>query len=161
MRGAIVAIAADGVIGLHGGLPWHYAADLKRFKRVTMGAAIVMGRKTWDSIGRKALPGRRNIVISRSGVDDVECFRDVESALAAAGEPCWVIGGAQIYAVALAYCDTLDITRVPDRVVDPDAVRFPTIDRDEWRIESETADADDPRLTHVLMRRTGLRREPL
>ncbi len=160
MRGAIVAIAEDGVIGLHGTLPWHYSADLKRFKRVTLGAAIVMGRKTWDSIGRKALPGRRNIVISRAGVDGVECFDDVGSALAAAGEPCWIIGGAQIYAAALPYCDVIDITRVPDRITDPGAVRFPELPPGEWRVVEESVDADDERLRHVIMQRTGARRDP-
>ena len=160
MRGAIVAIAEDGVIGLHGTLPWHYSADLKRFKRVTLGAAIVMGRKTWDSIGRKALPGRRNIVISRAGVDGVECYAGVEAALVAAGDPCWVIGGAEIYAAALPFCDVIDITRVPERITDPDAVRFPALAPDEWRVVEDATDPDDARLRHVVMHRVGVPREP-
>lgn len=155
MRGAIVAIGEDNVIGLHGTLPWHYPADLKRFKRVTMGAAIVMGRKTWDSIGRRALPGRRNIVVSRRGVDDVECHHDIVEALRAAGDPAWVIGGAEIYAAALPYCDTIDITRVPERIEHPDAVRFPPLDADAWRVAERGADPDDPRLEHLVMVRTG------
>ena len=160
MRGAIVAIGEGGVIGLGGTLPWHYSDDLRRFKRVTMGAVIVMGRKTWESIGKKALPGRRNIVVSRRGVEGVECHHSIESALAAAGEPCWVIGGAEIYAAALPYCDVLDLTLVPDRVEDPAAVRFPEIDESEWRTVEDAASEADPRLRHVVMERIGKRREP-
>ena len=80
LRGAIVAMTRDNVIGLDGGLPWHYSENLKRFKRRTMGYAVVLGRVTWESIGRKALPGRRNIVISRSAVPGVECYHGIEIA---------------------------------------------------------------------------------
>jgi dihydrofolate reductase len=155
MRAAIVAIGADGVIGLDGALPWHYGEDLKRFKRVTLGSAIVMGRKTWEAIGRKPLPSRRNIVISRSDVPDVESYREIEAALRAAGDPCWVIGGADIYRQTLPYCDTLDITHVPDRIEDGRAVRFPPIDEDQWRVVEDTVNPNDERLRHVVMRRIG------
>lgn len=158
MIGAIVAIGENDVIGVGGTLPWHYSEDLKRFKRVTMGASIVMGRKTWDSIGRRPLPGRRNIVISRSRLEGVECYADPVEALRAAGEPCWIIGGAEIYRLTLPYCDVLDITRVPDRVDDPDAVRFPAVAEEEWRVVEDSPDATDPRLRHIVMERTGPRR---
>lgn len=155
MRGAIVAIGADDVIGIGGSLPWHYSEDLKRFKRVTLGAAIVMGRKTWESIGRKPLPGRRNIVISRGEVPGVEHYHEIDAALRAAGEPCWIIGGAEIYALTLPYCDTLDITRVPDRVDDPAAVRFPPIEPAEWHVAEDSPNPHDPRLRHIVLERIG------
>ncbi|MEM7196294.1 MAG: dihydrofolate reductase, partial [Pseudomonadota bacterium] len=79
--GALVAMNADRIIGLDGTIPWHHSEDLKRFKRLTTGTVIIMGRLTWESIGSKPLPERKNIVISRSQVDSVECYTSVESAL--------------------------------------------------------------------------------
>ncbi|MFT5112813.1 MAG: dihydrofolate reductase [Parasphingorhabdus sp.] len=153
MPTAIVAISADNVIGVDGTLPWHYSEDLKRFKRITLGGAIIMGRKTWQSIGCRSLPGRRNIVISRSTVTDIECYNNVESAINACEEPVWIIGGAQIYQAALDLCDGLDITYVPDRVDREDAVRFPEIDLSHWEITSDSIDPEDSRLRHVFMQR--------
>ncbi len=155
MIGAIVAVGADGVIGVDGALPWHYSADLRRFKAVTMGAALVMGRKTWDSIGRRPLPGRRNLVVSRSPLTDCEHFTDIAAALESAGDPCWVIGGGQIYALALPWCHRIDMTVVPDRIDDPGAVRFPELDRDQWRVVEEHHNEDDPRLVHRVLERVG------
>ena len=121
LRGAIVVMTEDEspsgrhIIGVDGGLPWHYSADLKRFKKRTMGSVIIMGRVTWCSIGRKALPGRRNIVISRSKVADAEHYAGVEQALAAYPERrIWIIGGGQIYRAAMPYLNLLDVTFVPD-----------------------------------------------
>ncbi|WP_424946354.1 dihydrofolate reductase [Candidatus Spongiihabitans sp.] len=120
-------------IGIDGGLPWHYSEDLKRFKRRTMGCAVIMGRVTWDSIGRKALPGRRNIVISRSDVSGVEHYDSIEKAISACGnEDLWVIGGAQIYEAAMAYLNVLDITLVPDIIDRDDVVKPPYIDLSCW-----------------------------
>lgn len=138
LRGAIVAMTRDRVIGVDGKLPWHYPEDLRRFKQRTMGCAVIMGRVTWDSLGRKPLPGRRNIVISRTGVDGVECYNGVAAALDACGEEdAWVIGGAQIYQAAMAYIDLLDVTFVPDVVDGDDLVRFPEIDWGRWRVVSK------------------------
>lgn len=126
----------DRVIGRDNQIPWHYSEDFKRFKRVTLGGVIIMGRKTWESIGSHPLPGRRNIVISRSQVRDVEHYASVEAALASCrseGLPIWFIGGAQIYAAALPECDLLDITWVPDRIEPVGAVLFPEIDPRQWR----------------------------
>jgi dihydrofolate reductase len=75
--------------------------------------------------------------------------------LRAAGEPCWIIGGAQIYAATLPYCDTLDITRVPDKVDAPDAVCFPGIELSEWKVVCDEADSVDPRLRHIVLQRIG------
>lgn len=133
LRGAIVAMTRDRVIGKGGKLPWHYPADLRRFKQRTMGCAVIMGRVTWESLGNKPLPGRRNIVISRAGVAGVECYDSIATALKACGnQDAWFIGGAQIYQTAMGYVDLLDVTFVPD-VVEGDVVRFPEIDGNLWR----------------------------
>ncbi len=147
--GAIAAMTDDRVIGLDGSIPWHYPEDLKRFKRITMGAAIIMGRLTWESINCKALPGRRNIVISRNPVRSVECYDQIQQALTACGDQdIWVIGGGQIYQAAFQWLTRLDITYVPDRIERPDAVRFPVIDSHTWQI-TETTRTKNPELTHI------------
>jgi dihydrofolate reductase len=131
----IVARSKSGVIGINNQLPWHLPADLKHFKALTSGYPIVMGRKTWDSIGRP-LPNRRNIVISRQNnleLSGAECFSSLESALAACedAKEVYIIGGAQIYEQALTLVDQLIITEV-DIEVDGDAF-FPKIDA-RWKI---------------------------
>jgi dihydrofolate reductase len=137
----IVARADNGVIGRAGGLPWHLSADLKHFKAETMGKPMIMGRKTFESIG-KALPGRTSIVITRDPgyrAEGAVVVHDWDGAVAAAraaleetgGAEVMVIGGAQIYALALAYADRLYVTEV-HRAVDGDTV-FPEIDPARWR----------------------------
>ncbi len=153
LRGAIVAMTEDRVIGLHGKIPWYYSADLKRFKRRTMDSTIVMGRLTWESIGSKPLPGRRNIVISRNPVQHVESFTSVEYALNwCESEDTWVIGGGQIYQASMQWLNLLDVTFVPEKINHPEAVRFPVIDPKAW-IESESSASDNTRLKNVLYRR--------
>jgi len=112
----IVAMGRNRVIGVDNALPWHLSGDLKYFKATTFGKPIVMGRKTYDSIGRP-LPGRLNIVISRDPAwraDGVTAVTSVEAALVAAGDApeVMVIGGEQIYALALPLADKLYITEV-------------------------------------------------
>lgn len=169
-RGMIVAVSPEGVIGLNGAIPWHYRGDMVRFKRITLGSTVVMGRLTWESLPRKPLPGRRNIVVTSRPLDagaqsshashanvadDVQTFGDVESALAQATTPVWVIGGARVYADAMAYCDLLDVTYVPDHVVHPDAIRFPRIDPAVWRAGPRVVHEDDPSLTRQEFVRIG------
>jgi dihydrofolate reductase len=115
---SIWAQNADGVIGVDGRIPWYYKGDFKRFKRVTSGATVIMGRVTYESIG-KPLSNRTNIVVT-STVDEYDgCIveRSIEAALkrAPAGDV-FFIGGARIYAEAMRYVDLLDITYVPDAV---------------------------------------------
>ncbi|MDD9883980.1 MAG: dihydrofolate reductase [Gammaproteobacteria bacterium] len=142
------------VIGKDGKLPWHYPADLRRFKQRTMGCAVIMGRVTWESLGNKPLPGRRNIVISRAGVAGVECYDSIATALKACGDQdVWFIGGAQIYQAAMGYVDLLDVTFVPDVVEGDDLVRFPRIDPQLWKIVEETTVAGDARLQNLIYRR--------
>jgi dihydrofolate reductase len=143
----IAAVAENGIIGRGGELPWRLSADLQRFKKLTMGHTIIMGRKTWESIGRP-LPGRRMVVISRQlgyqaeGVEVVTSFDDAIALAQSAGEAeVFVIGGAEIYRLALAKADRLYMTLVLTEV-DGDA-KFPEIEWETWtRIDSESHDAD-------------------
>jgi dihydrofolate reductase len=131
MRGMIYAVSPEGVIGVNGSIPWHHPGDLRRFKRVTMGTALIMGRKTFQSVGRP-LPGRRNIVVTSRTLDvpGVECAPSVRDALARTGDDdVWFVGGAKIYDEAMAHVDVIDVTYVPDTVTDDgDVVRAPSID---------------------------------
>lgn len=135
----VVAVAQNGVIGRDGQLPWRLPADLQHFKAVTLGKPILMGRKTWVSIGRP-LPGRRNLVVTRDAefrADGAEVFTSVEAALAAvADEPeVMVIGGAEVYRAVLPRAQCLQLTRVLSRPVG--TTYFPTLGVD-WRKVSET-----------------------
>jgi dihydrofolate reductase len=138
-----VAIAENGVIGREGGLPWRLSSDLKRFKADTMGKPIIMGRKTWEGIGRP-LPGRLNIVVTRDPAfraDGAETVRSLDEAIvlarargrcmAGADEIC-VIGGGEIYRQALPLADRLYVTHVLAEVEGD--TRFPEIDSDVWQV---------------------------
>ena len=157
MRGLIVAISPERVIGLGGKIPWHYKGDLRRFKRVTMASAIIMGRLTWESIGKRPLPGRRNIVITSredASIDGANRFADVPSALASCGSGAvWFIGGARIYEEAMLHVDVHDVTWVPDRIEHPDAVRFPAIDPAAWETGPELVHEDEPSLRRQVFTR--------
>jgi len=131
----IVAMARNRVIGKDGALPWRLPEDLKRFRSLTMGHPIVMGRKTYDSIGR-ALPGRRNVVISRQpdlAIEGVETATSLAAALemTAGADKVFVIGGQQIYQAALPIADRIELTQI-DKDFDGD-VLFPQIDPAQWR----------------------------
>jgi dihydrofolate reductase len=155
MRGMIWAASPENVIGAGGTIPWRYPGDQRRFKRLTMGATIVMGRSTFESIG-KALPGRRNVVVTSRSLDvpGVECVRSLEQALALAGDgDVWFIGGARIYADAMAHVDVIDVTYVPDRVTAPDAVRAPPIDERIFEPSPVVPHEDEPALTRRTYRR--------
>jgi dihydrofolate reductase len=156
MRGMIYAVSPEGVIGAGGTIPWRYAGDWKRFKRVTSGSTLIMGRKTFESIG-KPLTGRRNVVVSSAPIDvpGVEAVRRIEEALARAGDSdVWFIGGARIYEEAMKYVDIIDVTFVPDRVQRPDVVRAPRIDERIFEPGPIVPHEDEPALT----RRTYARR---
>jgi len=147
--GAIAAMTKDRVIGVNNTIPWHYPEDFKRFKRVTLNGIIIMGRKTWESIGSKALPKRRNIVISRGTLDNVEYYASIEKALSACEDSAraiWFIGGGQIYSDAIYHCNHLDITTVPDSINPSNTVLFPEIDPDIWSAGESAPLVQDPRL---------------
>jgi dihydrofolate reductase len=125
--GLIVAIAKNRIIGIDGKIPWHHPADLKRFKAVTTGHTVIMGRNTYASIGRP-LPNRRNIVVTRTDIPGVECVRSLDQAFQAVEGEAWIIGGAKMYEEALAKAHVIDVTFVPDDIAPvPQAVYFPEI----------------------------------
>ncbi len=137
----VASVARNGGIGLGGGLLVHLPGDLPRFKRLTLGAPVLMGRKTWQSIGR-SLPGRRNIVISRDPAwraSGAEAAGSLDEALRLAGDVqrLSVIGGAQIYALALPLATTLELTEI-DADLDADTF-FPAWDRAGFRETSREA----------------------
>ena len=150
----VAALASNGVIGAQGKMPWHLPEDLKHFKQLTLGHPVIMGRRTWDSLG-KPLPGRENIVISRkSGFEapGASVASSLEAAIAlCAGEAvAFVIGGAEIYAAALPFADGLVLTEI-ERGYEGDT-RFPAWDRGAWRVsQKEThTSADGVRFSFVL-----------
>lgn len=145
---AIVVVAQDGAIGRDGDLLCHLPADLKHFKRITMGHSIVMGRRTFDSFPKGALPGRQNIVVTRNrhfSAPDVTVVHTIDDAIKAATMPgeVLIIGGAQIYAATFEQVTTLYLTRLHATFPQADAF-FPPINADEWdTIDEEHHPADD------------------
>ncbi len=140
----IVAMAMNRTIGINKKMPWHLSADLKKFKKITMGRPIIMGRRTFESIGRP-LPGRQNIIISRnSQYQQQGClvFNDLDSALqsCADNDEIFVIGGATLYEATLERADRLYITHI-QQAFDGDTW-FPEIKLTQWR-EIEREDIDD------------------
>lgn len=136
----IAAISENNVIGKDGDIPWHLPEDLKHFKEKTMGNPVIMGRKTFQSLpdDYRPLPGRQNIVLTRSGFEpesgDVETAEDLEEGFEIAsehGDCAFVIGGASVYREALEDADRMILTRVK-RDVDGDTF-FPDWNKDEWR----------------------------
>lgn len=155
MRVSLIAAVADNdVIGRAGDLPWRLPADLKRFRRLTMGHHLIVGRKTWQSIG-KPLPGRRILVLTRAEAVDppgADPCRSLEEALArarAAGDvETFVAGGAQVYRLALPLADRLYLTRVHAR---PEGdVRFPPFDAGRWRLIERSEQPADARHAYRL-----------
>lgn len=142
----IVAIAANRVIGVRGRLPWRLPDDLARFKRMTMGHPVVMGRSTFESLG-KPLSGRTNIVLTRTAGLALGGCRMAGSrgeALSAAGDAdtVYVIGGASVFALFLPVTDRMSITWV-DREVEGDTL-FPTVDWSAWRVIESSETVTDP-----------------
>jgi dihydrofolate reductase len=135
----IVAVSKNGVIGREGVLPWRLPSDLKWFKKHTMGKPVIMGRKTWDSLPRKPLPGRRNVVLTRnerfhcegcekaSSVDDA-----LKQASVAQGDEVFVIGGGDIFRQFMGYADRIYLTEV-DMNVSGDTI-FATLESQKWKL---------------------------
>jgi dihydrofolate reductase len=148
----VVALAANGVIGRGGTLPWHLPDDLKHFKALTMGNAILMGRRTYESIG-KPLPGRRSIVVSTTlatpPAPGVEIARSLDDAMRLAERtpgPAFVIGGAALYQAAFPRTNRLHLTEL-DAAVEGDTF-FPPFERSQWRVLLQTRhDADERHAT--------------
>ena len=129
--GMIWAQTVSGVIGADGLMPWHLPEDLAHFRTVTAGGAVIMGRRTWDSLPARfrPLPGRQNIVITRQqdwAAEGASAAHNFHAALAQAEGPVWVIGGAEIYRLALAHADVLEVTEI-NASIDGDTLA-PTLD---------------------------------
>ncbi len=138
----IYAQSRNGIIGRDGGLPWHVSSDLKRFKAITMGKPVIMGRRTWDSLPRKPLPGRHNIIITRQkgfAVEGASVVDSAHAALAAAGEvpEICVIGGGEIFDLFAGHASRIYLTEI-DIAVDGDTVA-PVLDEREWHLVSTEA----------------------
>ena len=159
----VVAVADNGVIGRAGGLPWRLSADLRRFRQLTLGKPVVMGRRTWESIG-KPLSDRHNIVVTRRAdlhIDDpaVTVVHDLDAALRVAGcaPEVMIIGGAEIYALALPRATRIECTQV-HAAVEGDT-RLPPWSSQEWREVGRSAHPADERneysMTFVTLQRVG------
>lgn len=147
----VAAVAANGVIGRDGGLPWRLPEDLRFFKRLTTGHTVIMGRKTWDELG-KPLPDRRNIVVTRNpllscpGAERAASLGEALG-LATGDAQVFIIGGGEIYRQALPLADRMYLTEI-DAAVEGDT-RFPDWDRAAWRMVEERFVPADPRHAHA------------
>lgn len=162
----VVAMARNRVIGRDGGMPWQLPSDLKRFKALTLGKPVIMGRKTWASIGR-ALPGRLNIVVTRdpdfkaegatrvASLDEGLALAGRQAEASGAGEIC-VIGGGEIYRQAIGLADRLEVTIV-EADIDGDTM-FPAIDPSVFDVVADEAAMRGPKDSHDMRFRTYRRR---
>ncbi len=171
----IAAVSKNGVIGKENSLPFYYPEDLKHFKKLTSNSIVIMGRKTFESIG-KPLPNRRNIVISKIAKslqilnnDSIEIFSSIEQAIEELCPPIplvgttdpnydpypniWFIGGAQIYQQALPRVQEIHLTITPDFIDGKDVVRFPWIDPTQFEVKSMVSFIENNNLTYVIYRK--------
>ncbi len=147
-------MSRNRVIGRDGKLPWHMPADLRRFKQRTTGHAVIMGRKTWDTLNGRPLPGRANIVVTRDAAFSAEgviVVHSMDGAIDAArrerpdADEIFVAGGAEIYRLALPMADRIDLTVIDMDVIDGDA-HFPPFEHDSrWRLQREERHPADDR----------------
>ena len=158
----MAAISPDRVIGRDGAIPWHYPADMRYVKQTTTGHPCVMGRKTWESLPRRPLPGRPNLVLTRSSDYEAAPGVIVCPSLEAARRRCeemaaermFVLGGEAVFREALAEGDEMLITHVPDRVEGD--VHFPEWDEREWLLE-ESREREGLRFARYVRRRGSIR----
>ena len=141
----IVAASENNVIGINGDLPWRLSADLRRFKKLTMGHHIIMGRKTFDSIGR-LLPGRTTVIVTRQSdfeFEGAKVVNSIEQAIEVCNEDdCpFITGGAEIYRIALPFVNEIHLTRVHTEL-DGDTV-LPEVDWEAWVLEDEEPHSSD------------------
>ena len=136
----IVAIGKDGAIGRKGDLIWKISDDLKHFKALTLDHSVIMGRKTWESLPKKPLPNRKNIILTHNRdykAEGAEIVYSIEDALKIAGEDPFIIGGAEIYKAFLPYTTHLYLTLINDSCDDADA--FLTLDlKNQWKLIDES-----------------------
>lgn len=159
----IVAVGRDMAIGRDGDLIWHLPGDLGRFKRLTMGHPVIMGRNTWLSLPKRPLPGRPNIVVSRApqfqpeGAVKVASPQEaLEAAARLSEETPFVMGGGQLYAAMLPLAARLYLTEVEADTADADTF-FPRYDRADWEVTEQSEDFTNPE--GIIFRFTDLRRK--
>lgn len=144
----IVAVAKDGAIGKNGDLIWRLTGDLQHFKQLTLGHTIIMGRRTWESLPKRPLPGRLNIVVSRQadyeapGATVATSLADALAIADSAEGRIFVIGGGEIYAQALPATTRLHLSLVDATCEDADT-RFPKVNPEEWEVVSDEAGVDN------------------
>ncbi|WP_341676322.1 dihydrofolate reductase [Niveibacterium sp. SC-1] len=148
----IAARDRNGAIGRDGGIPWRQRADMQRLKALTMGSPIVMGRKTWESFGRP-LPGRKNIVITRAKdyvAEGALVVHSLDEAIAEAGavERVWILGGGEIYRLAMDRADAIELTEV-DCAIEGEDAHFPAIDATRFAELARESHAADERNEHA------------
>lgn len=158
----IVAAGKRGEIGYKNQLLCHLSADLKHFKELTTGHTVLMGRKTWDSLPKKPLPNRRNIVISRNGslqLDGAEVFTSPEEALETVktGEEVFIIGGEQIYQLFVNKTDIIHLTRIQAEF-EADAF-FPKINQEDWTLVEEISYQKDEKNSYNFVFQTFVKKE--
>jgi dihydrofolate reductase len=154
----IVARARNGVIGANGTIPWRVPGEMAYFKQVTLGHPIVMGRKTWESLPRRPLPGRRNLVVTRNAsyaADGAEVVASLDEALArcAGVDEVFVIGGAELFAQALPQAGRAFVTEIDIDVVGD--THFPALDPAQWRAVSRRRGDSEPAHDFVVYERTS------
>jgi dihydrofolate reductase len=147
----VVAMTDNFVIGANGDMPWHLPADLQHFKKLTSGGAIVMGRRTWESIGRP-LPNRKNIIVTRQDgfrADGATVVHSLDEAVqAASGKKLFIIGGGEIYKSSLDRATLLHITRI-HTTIDGDTY-FPEVDTSSWKLCASTNRPSDSNNCHSM-----------
>ena len=146
----IAAVSLNNAIGRNGQMPWHISLDLKHFKSLTSGHTIIMGRRTWESLGCKPLPNRRNIIISSSmqPTDGIEVQRSIEFLKQFKGaqkqEEVFIIGGGELYRKTIEMADCIYLTEVQTNVPDADTF-FPEISRKNWQCTEKSDIEEDPK----------------
>jgi dihydrofolate reductase len=157
----VVAIADNGVIGKEGALPWRIPSDMRRFRAITMGKPCIMGRKTWDSLPKKPLPGRANIVVTRDRsfrAEQAIVVHSLEEGLARASDSTevMIIGGAEIYRTALAHAHRIELTEV--HATPEGDTTMSSFDRAVWRetAREEHAEGGGLRYSYVTLERRPL-----
>jgi len=150
----IAAVTSNGVIGVDGKIPFNYPADMKLFKSLTINSIVVMGRKTFESIG-KPLPKRRNIVVSSTPIENIEVYPSLFTALDNLNHSAeiWLIGGAQIYQEGMKYAQEIHLTITPDEEKNSNSVKFPWIDPTVFKLDSWEYLYDAPTLKYCIYKR--------
>lgn len=128
----IAAVSENGIIGKDNNIPWsfnEFPSDMKFFRSQTAGSTVIMGRATFESMGSKPLPKRRNIIITRSKINDVECYTSLQEALSNISnlDPVWLIGGSKIYEEGMKFANEIYLTLIPKFIEGENLVRFPWI----------------------------------